>query len=114
MASALSSAEIFQIASDKLQFEKWNTNEPEAEFVYHAKKCVMLAIEKELTERQRLFFTMYFVDGKTMQQIADEIGVSKPTVSKTVSAAKKKLAKVLRYSAPHLINANVQERNRRK
>ena len=113
MASALSSAEIFELNANALQFKKWNENEPEVDFVSHAKKCVLYAIDKELTERQRQFFTLYFVEGKSMEHIANEMGVNKSTVSRTVTSAKKKIARVLVYSAPHLINAKLQERNRR-
>lgn len=109
----LSSSEIFDLNANKLQFQKWNENEPEAEFVSHAKKCVLYAIDKELTERQRQIVVLYLVERKTMETIAKELGINKSTVSRTVTAAKKKLARVMVYSAPHLMNAKLQQRNRR-
>ena len=113
MASCYSSAEIFKLNADAMQYAKWNANEADVDFVQHAKNCVAVAIKNELTEKQRLYLFMYLLEQKTMDQIASELGVNKSTVSRTVTAARKKISKVLRYTAPHLINAKAQERNRR-
>lgn len=113
MASRYSSSEIFQLQTDADQFRQWDANEPDADFVAHSKKCLMVAIESELTEKQRQYYTMYHLESMTMEAIAKKTGVSKSCVSRTIQRANARLARCLRYSAPHLLNAPVQARNRR-
>lgn len=108
-----SSSEIFDLQADAIQFANWNANEADTDFTGHTKNCIAVAMQKELTETQRLYFSMYFIDGKGVSQIANEVGVNKSTVSRTLKAAKKNLARVLVYTAPHLLNAQFTERNRR-
>lgn len=109
-----SSAEIFDMQANALSFAQWaELDEDGPDYRAHVKKCVAKAIMEELTDRQRQYFLMYFVDNRTILQIAEMVGVNKSTVSRTLTAAKKKLARVLRYSAPQLINANMEMRNRR-
>lgn len=115
MASGYSKAEIFQFKADAKQFADWNASEADVDFDFtdHSKRCVAIAIERELTEKQRQYFIMYFIERKTMDCIANEFGVNKSTVSRTISAAKRRLHRVLAYSSPHFLNANQTERNKR-
>ena len=115
MAKRYSSAEIFQHKSDVQQFRAWDNgrNEPDTDYVAHSKKCLMVALESELTETQRQYYTMYHLDGMTMAEIAATAGVSISCVSRTLKRANARLGNVLRYSAPHLLNASVQTKNRR-
>ena len=46
MASCYSSAEIFQLNADAMQYAKWNANEADVDFVAHAKNCVAMRKEK--------------------------------------------------------------------
>lgn len=48
------------------------------------KKALYEAIKEDLTDRQQEMIIMYFFDGMNMQQIADELGVTKQNVSKTI------------------------------
>lgn len=48
------------------------------------KKALYEAIKEDLTERQQEMIIMYFFDGMNMQQIADELGVTKGNVSITI------------------------------
>lgn len=57
-----------------------------------------LAMEQELTERQRTLLTMHFFQGLTVSQIAEQLGLSKSTVSRSLSRATEKLFCALRYS----------------
>ena len=57
-----------------------------------------LAMEQELTERQRLILTLHFFRGLTVTEIAQELGISKSTVSRSMARATEKLFCVLRYS----------------
>ena len=57
-----------------------------------------MAMEQELTERQRQILTMHFFRGMTVTQIAEPLGVSKSTVSRSMARATEKLFCALRYS----------------
>lgn len=56
------------------------------------------AMDEELTARQRQILTMHFFDGKTVTRIAEELHLSKSTVSRTISRSVDKLFHTLRYS----------------
>ena len=116
-AGKLSSNEIYQVQLNRHSFQQWleeaSANDIMADFVSHACHAAFVDCERELTERQRLFFTEYHVNGRSIQEIADLYGVSKSTVSRTISRANEKLVRFVRYSAPHLMNAPMPTRNRR-
>jgi RNA polymerase sigma-70 factor (ECF subfamily) len=57
-----------------------------------------LAVERELTPRQRQIVDMRFSRGMRVSEIADELGVSRSVVSRTVSRATERLFRALRYS----------------
>ena len=111
MASQYSAAEIFQFQSDEMQFKKWNTNESDADFVEHAKKVVLFAIQNELTEKEREYYTLYYVQRMPMTEIAKLKGVYKSTVSRALTRATKKLHNVMRYTAPHLLHTEAKTGN---
>jgi RNA polymerase sigma factor (sigma-70 family) len=52
-------------------------------------------IEKELTGTQKCYIIKYYIDGKTIREIADEYGVYPSTVSRTVNRAKAKIYRAL-------------------
>ena len=54
-------------------------------------------IENELTEKQRRAVLGYYVDKKTMPELAREFGVCKSTVCRTIQRAEKRLRRCLRY-----------------
>ena len=56
-------------------------------------------IENELTEKQRRAVLGYYVDKKTMPELAREFGVCKSTVCRTIQRAEKRLRRCLRYYA---------------
>ena len=109
-----SSAEIFEFQSNDFQFRNWRENElDDLDYLAHVKKVVSVAFDEELSEKQKLYFSLYFLEGRTISEIANLCGVNKSTVSRTLAVAKKNLARVVRYSAPHLLNAFVTKRNKR-
>ncbi len=57
-----------------------------------------LAVEQELTPRQRQILRMHFSDNMRVTDIALELGVNKSTVSRTLLRAMDKLYRSLRYS----------------
>lgn len=49
-------------------------------------------LDNGLTKKQKCYIMLYYRDGLTMQEIADCMGVNRSTVSRTVTAARKKLS----------------------
>ena len=113
MASQYSSAEIFELQSNKHQFQEWDANEADADFVSHTKKAAAVAFQRELSEKQKKYYADYYLNGLSMAEIANIHGINKATVSRTITRANKKLRTVLRYSAPHLLMLDSTIRNRR-
>lgn len=54
-------------------------------------------IDQELTEQQRRAITEYYLERKSMTQIAHERGVNKSTVCRTIQRAERRLQRCLRY-----------------
>ena len=65
--------------------------------VRRLKRNLRLAREEELTERQRLMLRMRYEENKSVTAIARELGVDKSTVSRTITRAKNRLYRCLRY-----------------
>ncbi len=61
------------------------------------KRNLRLAREQELTARQRQLLQMRYEEAMSVTQIARELGVDKSTVSRTITRAKRRLYKCLRY-----------------
>ena len=60
-------------------------------------KRVQRVIQEELTPLQREVLTAYYFQEMTMQQIADDRGVNKSTICRTLHRAEEKLRRFLRY-----------------
>lgn len=56
------------------------------------------ALENDLTPRQRQMVTMYYFEGKKIPRIAEELGVNRSTVSRTIIRGKNRLRRCLEYS----------------
>lgn len=63
------------------------------------------AMEEELTPRQRQLVHMYYTEQLRMQDIADRLGISLSTVSRTIKRGREKLKKSLRYGGMALMNS---------
>lgn len=61
------------------------------------KRSLNKAIKSELTECQRIAVEEFFYNGKSVTQIALELGVNKSTVSRHLKRAKEKLSHALKY-----------------
>ena len=62
------------------------------------------AICEELTDRQREYIKHYYIDGKSMSDIAREKGVCVSTVSRTLERARNRLRRCLRYGARQFLS----------
>lgn len=56
------------------------------------------AREQELTPRQRQLLELYYDQGMTIPQIAEELGLNRSTVSRTLRRARDRLYRCLRYA----------------
>lgn len=61
------------------------------------KRNLRLAREEELTPRQRELLRLRYEENMTVSEIAAAIGRDKSTVSRTLSRARRRLYKCLRY-----------------
>jgi RNA polymerase sigma factor (sigma-70 family) len=61
-------------------------------------KALTKAVDGELTKRQRECVRLYYYEGKNLVQIAQELQIGAPTVSKHLKKARMRLSAVLRYS----------------
>ena len=61
------------------------------------------AIAKELTARQAQMVRLYFLEQRSMREIAGELSVNPSTVSRTLSVARAKLRRCMRFGALRLL-----------
>ncbi|HBN38664.1 MAG TPA: hypothetical protein DD404_03970 [Ruminococcaceae bacterium] len=71
-------------------------------------KVLPMIIKNELTERQNLCLRMFYVFGKSQVEIARELKLSQPTVSRHIKSAKDIVNKFLSYSFYSVKQANEQ------
>ena len=57
-----------------------------------------LAVQQELTPRQREILQLRFTGGMSVSDIAQQLGVNKSTVSRSLARSMERLYKSLRYS----------------
>lgn len=62
------------------------------------KRNLQFAMEEELTPRQREMMVMNVFQNKNVSEIASELNINVSTVSRTLTRAKKRLQRALRYS----------------
>ncbi|MGM9619528.1 MAG: sigma-70 family RNA polymerase sigma factor [Oscillospiraceae bacterium] len=68
-----------------------------SETLERLRRNLRLARANELTPRQAELLRMHFDEGKSMRQIARELGVATSTVSRTIARAEKRLRRCLQY-----------------
>ena len=61
------------------------------------KRVLGQIIQTELTNRQRQVFLAYHVQGLQITQIANQLGVNKSTVSRTLMRAEQKVGRFAKY-----------------
>ena len=60
-------------------------------------KRVQRVIEEELTSLQREALIAYYIQGQSITEIAQDRGVHKSTISRTLHRAEEKLRRLLKY-----------------
>ena len=78
------------------QLSEENTNAAELD---RLRRNLLRCINEELTERQREFLYMYYVQRISQPQIARSLGLDASTVSKTIKRGEQRLLRCLRYGA---------------
>ena len=80
-------------------FQRWTQEQAgdNHERLERLRRNLRKAREQELTPRQAQMLRLYFDQGQSMVQIAQELGVHPSTVSRTLQRAKKRLYRCLRY-----------------
>lgn len=61
-------------------------------------ELVRMAVERELTERQRQCVELYYFQGMTMERTARELGLNKATVCRHLQKARGRVQRVLGYA----------------
>jgi RNA polymerase sigma factor (sigma-70 family) len=85
---------------DRLDFSRYETDDNgERERML---RTLRRAMEGELTERQRECVRLRYFDGKSVNEVADALGVTPPTASKHLKKARARLGKVMGYSFSRL------------
>lgn len=72
-------------------------------------RTMKLAIEDELTARQREMVSMYYLQQIPMPEIAKLLGVNVSTVSRTIKRGRVRLKRCLRYGSSVLLKAALEE-----
>lgn len=95
----------FDISIEKAAFKNWIEAANETDNVERTDlmKAMGKAIKNELTEKQLLYITKYFIEGMCMPEIGELYGVNKGTVSRTIKRGIRNLRRVMIYSSPRLL-----------
>ena len=66
---------------------------------------VRIAINEELTDRQRELISLYYLEQMSMTEIAGRLGLSPSTVSRTLKRGRFRLKKYLKYNGRYIAEA---------
>lgn len=101
--------DVVQFRQDKAAYEYWFRKRfgatDDEDYLRKTSKLIAKAVEHELTDIQRTYFCKYYFEGLTMREIAQERGVDKATVSRTVARARNRIKRVVKYANPRLMIA---------
>ena len=67
------------------------------------KRNLTHALRNDVTPRQREYMMLYYGQGMSMEVIAEQLGVNKSTVSRTLKRGRQRLHRCLRYGAANLL-----------
>ncbi|MBP8640557.1 MAG: sigma-70 family RNA polymerase sigma factor [Oscillospiraceae bacterium] len=66
---------------------------------------VRIAINEELTDRQRELINLYYIEQMSMTEIAQNLGLSPSTVSRTLKRGRGRLKRYLKYNGRYFAEA---------
>lgn len=61
------------------------------------KRALYYVITNDLTKTQKSYIILYYKHGMTISEIARKYGVNRSTVSRTITRAKEKIFRILKY-----------------
>lgn len=64
---------------------------------------VRVAMNEELTDRQRELIQLYYLENMNMTKIAGQLGISPSTVSRTLKRGRGRLRKYLKYNGRYFM-----------
>jgi len=67
------------------------------------KRNLTHALRQDVTPKQREYMLLYYGQGMSMEAIAQQTGVNKSTVSRTLKRGRQRLYRCLRYGAANLL-----------
>jgi len=67
------------------------------------KRNLTHALRQDITQRQREYMILYYGHNMSMEAIAQQMGVNKSTVSRTLKRGRQRLYRCLRYGAANLL-----------
>ena len=73
------------------------------EQINRLKRNLTHALRQDITQRQREYMMLYYGKGMSMEAIAQQCGVNKSTVSRTLKRGRQRLYRCLRYGAANLL-----------
>lgn len=82
-------------------YQDWlNRDMPDSDSNYERAKKALPKVMEKLTEKQRLYFTEWIVEGLTMEEIGERHGRDKSVVSRTIRRARKTLYDYMSIVSP--------------
>lgn len=89
------------VPSPELRLWMESEAEDNADELRRLRRSLRLACEEELTPRQSQMLRMHYEQGRSVSDIARELGVNKSTVSRTLTRAQERLFHCLRFGFDH-------------
>lgn len=96
---------------EKAMYSIWlkESGESNDRDVDHLKNCVRVAIKECLTPKQ-LSYLMMYMNGFNQIEIAQEFGIDKSTVSRTINRALDNILDHVKYASPRTLKASKKVR----
>ena len=96
-ASDLAGLPYDPLSMASLQLWKQENQEDNRPRIERLLRNLPLAMEEELTPRQREILGLYYDEGLTMSQIGERLGLNRSTVCRTIHRARERLYRSLRF-----------------
>lgn len=78
------------------------------------RRNLAMALREDVTPRQRQVLLLYYGQGLSMQEIAQELGIDRSTVSRTMGRGEERLRRCLRYGGAALLKQEPLEKGQRR
>ena len=80
---------------------EYNAGGTNTQYIMYLKRQLCKAIDEVLTEQQKRAVTGYYLEGKSITEIAREQGVNRSTVSRNLKRGITRLSAALRFCEPY-------------